>query len=147
MTIINTGSLRYSRKRAWWPWVVALVLVAVATGTGIVFMTARGGVPASLRIKGSEAEEIVKAYILEHANDPKSVSFDRWGPHKTPSWLTTAYFDDHSNRPMKIVRVVYRVSNDSGALIRKDQVFFIVERQVHVFGDNALGDDYMPKNH
>jgi hypothetical protein len=110
--------------------------------------------------RGKE-ESLVRKWVLETANDPSSVEFDRWGPHDLNVKYGTAYllggvpvvladnqearavaFAGDGKQPSKIIRVRFREKNTKGAKQMKDWLIEIQgEKIVHV-ETNIAGDDW-----
>jgi hypothetical protein len=65
---------------------LAFVLLVFCGGAGGLLLWKWGSAPAADKAEArstphGKEEEAVKKYILDHANDPKSVEFVTWGPH------------------------------------------------------------------
>jgi hypothetical protein len=113
-------------------------------------------------------ELLVKKYILDYTNDPKSVEFDRWGPHvlKNACWgefseilahdaeesrnLALIISDRESppyivatrqKKPAKLIRVFYRGNNALGAKVAADQIYVIQDNKVVYALVNIWGGD------
>jgi hypothetical protein len=117
-----------------------------------------------------EEEKTVRDFILDHANDAKSVQFVRWGPNDPkadlvplvgaaaleflffPEILEALNVDvgENSRRLQKlagkgtvpVVRVRYRLTNKSGALQLQDTLFAVRGPDVAVLARNPSGDDW-----
>jgi hypothetical protein len=81
-------------------------------------------------------ERAVAKYIVEKANDPKSVEFVQWGPNFTPGKLDYL-----------CVRVIYRANNLQGVMERFDSIVYVgAGPKVWAVFPNGNGDDW-PRNH
>jgi hypothetical protein len=97
----------------------ALVAIALVLGGGALLMVAAGTYTAVNVATGglSHEQRIVRAYILENANDAKSVEFVKW-------WKAIKKDGGAA------VRVKMRGKNGLGAMIITDQVFVIENGKV-----------------
>jgi DNA-directed RNA polymerase subunit RPC12/RpoP len=68
--------------------VLASVVITAAVG-GVAWWGARGLFPAPGSVAEArsdprtDAEELVKRWVVNNAQDPKAITFKRWGPHMT----------------------------------------------------------------
>jgi hypothetical protein len=121
---------------------VLLVLVLAAWGGYAWWVRAPVGAVAESR-SGARCweERLVRDYILEHAPDPGSVEFVRWGPHDLQGELGYRWtqplslavgpgFGQAGARPVaKIVRVCYRGRGPQGQAFC-DQLWVIADGKV-----------------
>ena len=103
----------------------------------------------------STAEEVVVAkWILDHADDPGSVEFAKWGPNAKPGEYKHPVHSDEGGfipkmtlgtSPNHIVRVVYREKNRAGALVRRDRIIHLHEsgKTAAESPDNPNGDGWL----
>jgi len=100
-------------------------------------------------------EELVKAHILEEADDPKSVEFIQWGPHDLTGelglnkWVGWRPHHADKNRPLKVLRVVYRENVPARspavrleAKERFDMIFAVQNGKVLTGFGNEWGDNW-----
>jgi hypothetical protein len=88
----------------------------------------------------SNEDSVVKAYVLDHADDPESVEFDRFGPDDLEGWLPTEIRKQSSGgigvnyvileKSDKIVRVRYRSKNRAGAKQLHDELYGLKDGKV-----------------
>jgi hypothetical protein len=83
-------------------------------------------------------EELVRDHVLDNADDPASVEFDRWGPH------------DLKGHP-KRVRARLRENNRAGAKELHDRIYWVDGNKIGIFfggikvrdfDDNRRGDNW-----
>lgn len=99
-------------------------------------------------------EQAVRAFVLDHADDPKSVEFDRWGPNAdaellrrfrenhspdmSPEWLLTGVPIPEDRR---IVRCRFRSRNAHGHLRLQDDLYFLDKDGKVIHGAPGNGGD------
>jgi hypothetical protein len=110
-------------------------------------------------------EQKVRAWIIDHADDPKSVEFVSWGPHDLKGELRAmaekqrtgagpfVFFNpvrDMIEEADKVLRVRYRAKNRLGATQLYDSLVFMGEHEGATLGrgkvavmNNDLGDDWL----
>jgi hypothetical protein len=120
---------------------LAFVLLVFCGGAGGLLLWKWGSAPAGDKAEArstphGKEEEAVKKYILDHANDPKSVEFVTWGPHDLKGELD-ALSKDISRTWGEIDKV--RREDEKA---RKDRGEFVITgptlpqvKQEHVSGD------------
>ena len=82
----------------------------------------------------SNEEELVKAFVIGSANDPKSVEFAKWGPHRQ-----VAARQDHT-----LVRVQFRMQNEAGVRQVYDWLVHVERGKAGPgFFPNLWGDDWI----
>src|SRR5262245_20909664 len=107
-------------------------------------------------------EKLVRAWILENADDPKSVAFASWGPHDLKAQvgmkaahelvILTPYagqvnairdaLKGMGEGPLAAVRVRYRMKNKAGALELYDHLFAVGRGKAAAFNPNEYGDGW-----
>jgi hypothetical protein len=92
--------------------------------------------------RGAE-ERTVRDYVLDNAHDPKSVEFDRWGPHDLAGDLgLTEQLQAGTAPGEQVVRVRYRASNPSGAKQLHDELFVVRKGKAVGRFSNDAGDEW-----
>ncbi len=146
------------RKRATWgPFLAAVgVLAMLFVGAwgwntrGRFFAPAAVVRPEVRKSPRTPEEEAVQRFVLANANDPKSVEFDRWGPHLDegvtwpidigPSLFNVGNETPVKGKPAKMLRTVFRGKNQFGATVIEDKVFIVQNGEVVLAEQNNMGD-------
>lgn len=122
-----------------WKWAAGLALVVGGCALLVLAAVLLAQRPARVDLaekrsapRGRE-EEIVRAYILNNADDPKSVTFSTWGPHSI----------DGEFEPVPLIRVRFRAANKQGASELFDCVYALENSKVREARPNAAGDDWL----
>jgi len=85
----------------------------------------------------STADEVIVAkWILDHADDPGSVEFAKWGTAKRNEYKSVWDFKD-----ARVVRALYREKNKAGALVRKDKLFHIDDKNELIHDEQNAAED------
>jgi hypothetical protein len=141
-------------RRPLWPMLLAFGTVGalVLLCSGVAFFasgTGRSGpggqddgnAPAASNLSESAAHQAVKDYILDNANDAKSVEFQRWGPDDLDGQLRglLAAFKNVD----QIVRVRFREKNEKGAFVLQDLLAYIQDGKVILTPTNKMGDNWI----
>jgi hypothetical protein len=79
------------------------------------------------------AERLVRDYILDNADDPKSVAFASWGPHSLEGEFAGASY----------VRARFRATNKHGATELFDRVYLLRDGKVAGAWANPFGENYL----
>jgi hypothetical protein len=106
-------------------------------------------------------ESVVRAYVLDNADDPASVEFDRWGPDDTEGRLAAAVAEHGTAAVVPfsfgpqakawfppgslVVRVRYREKNRFGAKMLVDELYSVKDRKVVFHMANFGGDQWLEK--
>jgi hypothetical protein len=99
-------------------------------------------------------EEIVKNWVMEHADDPRSVAFAKWGPHDFKGVLygleqewrrkTGRAWDTHLAPAAPgngVLRLRWREKNRLGALTLHDRIFYLKDGRVVHNRDNEKDEE------
>jgi hypothetical protein len=102
------------------------------------------GQKAEERSEPKTAEErLVKKYIVDHANDPDSLRFVKWGPHDPDRKLSATLPGKFTGLPDGYyVRVCYRAKNHNGAMQFYDALVVVQGARVKGAVGNGYGDDW-----
>ena len=131
---------------------VAAVCLSACCGAGGLLLWRWGSQPAGDKAEvrsrtRSLEEELVKKYVLDHANDAKSVEFATWGPHSLKDELgfpSEEVGQQKAEQGFAALRLCWREKNRAGALERHDSIFFVRNSKVHHAFPNQDGDDWIP---
>jgi hypothetical protein len=122
---------------------------------------------AAAQASEADTHQAAKDYLLDNANDPKSVEFSRWGPDDLSGKTIAAYAKakkvpfvngsllvgdlgipnggDIFAKADQIVRVRYRAKNAAGALQLSDLLVGLKAGKVTGTLENSLGDEWLDK--
>jgi hypothetical protein len=141
-------------RRPIWPMLLAFGTVGALVlmcGGVLFFVSGAGGsrpsgrgdgnTPAASNLSESAAHQAVKDYILDNANDAKSVEFQRWGPDDLDGQLR-GLFAAFKNVD-QIVRVRFREKNEKGAFVLQDLLAYIHDGKVILTPENRMGDNWL----
>ena len=102
---------------------------------------AKPGAPAAHDGRPSTPEEeTVRRRVLDQANAPESVTFEKWGPHLAA--VEWRHMTAGAGPQGAVCRVVWRDRTPSGGTVRKDAIFIVRGGMAELLETNPQGDDW-----